>query len=40
MNDYNFRLHDEKVPARAIISAILFAASLIAILYFGSFILP
>jgi len=40
MNDHIFRLHDEKVPTRAVIAAVLFAASLISILYFGNFVTP
>jgi len=40
MNDFRFSLHDEKIPVKAILAAVLFAASLIAILYGGSFILP
>jgi len=40
MNDFIFKLYDEKLPVKPFIAAVLFAVALVAILYGGSFVLP
>lgn len=40
MTDYKLKFNDEKLPVREMLGGFLFAMALIAILYFGPFLLP